>query len=188
MTETVAELMTELGSMLENVRVEPVPQSQIWAVHLTPETAVQVEVNAPMNSLVLSSTLGRPARADRAAVYENLLSYNFHWDATGGARMALTEPDGDVELLYELPAHGVDATQLGGAVLAFAGKVVAWRQIISQPPPGARKPQDARNAWPSRPERLSTSALTLPGLSGPVGARVHGDVNFGAAPFDAELI
>ncbi len=133
-TETAAELMTELGSVLDEVRIESVPQSRAWAVHLNSDTTVQVEVNAPMSSLVLSSTLGRPARADRAVVYENLLSYNLHWDATGGARMALTEPDGDLELLCELPARGLDATQLGGAVLAFAGTALAWRQIISQPP------------------------------------------------------
>jgi hypothetical protein len=61
-----------------------------------------------------------------------LLVYNAAWRETGGGRLALDEPGGEVMLIFDLAATGLDVSALQ-AVLANVQEVAAlWRRLIAR--------------------------------------------------------
>lgn len=131
--EQIGILMSEIGPVLDPLAVQAFPEDKCWAVALDDDTVVLVELDERKNSLVLSIELGEPPPGDRTALYEKLLQLNFHWDVTGGNRMAIDGAGGKVVQLFETPADGLDATRLSALLAAFAQTASAWRQVVQRP-------------------------------------------------------
>ena len=77
--------------------------------------------------LVLWGDVGTPQPGDRARLYDLLLRYGFHWDETGGVRMAVEGQDGPVIQLVDVPLAGLDGQKLQALVRGFVAKLHAWR-------------------------------------------------------------
>lgn len=126
-------LIADLGPVLEPLAIQASDEDASWVVLMDDHLIVAVDYDERKRSLVLSSELGEPPAGDRTALYETLLQSNYHWDVTGGTRMALDGPAGQVVQVLEIPADALDATGLSGMVSAFADTARAWRQIVKGP-------------------------------------------------------
>jgi Tir chaperone protein (CesT) family len=136
--ERVHDLMTEVGALMDLPQVtELPPEHDYWRVVAADETGIDVDLDRATGRIVLSTALGQPRAQGREALYDMLLAYNGAWRETGGARIGLDEPGGEVVLLFDLAAEGLDAGSLG-AVLANLQEVAAlWRRLVARGGPAA---------------------------------------------------
>lgn len=130
--DQVLSLMGQLGPVLNPPAIYASEEDKTWGVALSEDLTVLVEYDEAKDCLVLAAELGTPPDGDRTALYELLLRMNYHWETTGGVRMALDGPAGQVVQVFELATEGLEATRLGATVTAFAETAVAWREIIQR--------------------------------------------------------
>ena len=131
--EQIEILMSEVGPVLDPLEVAALPEQKSWAVAMEEDLAVLVQFDEQKNSLFLTGDVGAPPAGDRTALYEILLQMNHHWESTGGLRMAIDGPGGEVTQVFEIPADGLDAGRLAGILSAFAVAAKAWRGIVERP-------------------------------------------------------
>lgn len=131
--EQVEALMSQLGAVLDPLGITAFPSSKTWGIALDEQTSVLVDFDDTLGKLVLSCEVGKPAPGDRIKLYELMLRHNFHWDRTGGVRLALDGDDGNVVQIVDLAADGLDVTRLNRVVQGFADAARAWREMIKRP-------------------------------------------------------
>jgi hypothetical protein len=143
--EQIETLMSDVGPVLDPLAIDAMPEAKCWGIAMEEDLSVLVEFDEQKNCLVLSSELGAPAPGDRTALYELLLQLNYHWNATGGNRMAVNGPGGDIVQMYELGADNLDATQLSAVLKTFSEVAKAWRQVVQQPSSAQTSTLDAHH-------------------------------------------
>lgn len=131
--DQVAALFAQVGPILDPLAIDAVMEEQTWGIAVGEDLTVLVQFDEQKNCLVLAADLGTPPAGDRTDLYELLLQINFHWNATGGNRLALNGPGGDVVQLYEIGAEGLDATRLSEIVASFAEAAKAGRELVQRP-------------------------------------------------------
>ncbi len=153
----VTALISQIGPILNPLAIEASEELRSWAIAMPDDLAVVVQFDEDKNCLVLASELGAPPAGDRTALYEILLQINFHWDTTGGTRMAINGPGGEVVQVYEIGADGLDATRLSAILASFADGAKAWRELIQRPAaaPGST-PGSSPDATPESTPDLQT--------------------------------
>ena len=90
--------------------------------------------------LVASIALGKVAPARKLVVYEAMLTYNLLWRQTGGARMGLGGPEGDVTLVHEMAAEQLTVPELGAALAKACQIAGAWRSFVLKDEHGETEP------------------------------------------------
>jgi len=140
----VTALLDQLGPVLNPLAIEASEEHQSWGIALEDDVNVLVQFDAQKGCLVLACEVGAPPAGDRTGIYELLLHTNYHWDTTGGLRLALNAPGGDVVQAYELAVADLDVSQLSATVISFAESAKAWREII----------QSSASTLPPAPEDL----------------------------------
>lgn len=131
--EQIEMLMSEVGPVLDPLTIDAIADLKSWAIAMEEDLAVFVQFNEEKNCLFVASELGAPPAGDRTALYELLLLLNFHWNTTGGSRMAINGPGGEVVQVFEIAADGLDATRLARVLSSFAVAARAWREIVQRP-------------------------------------------------------
>jgi hypothetical protein len=139
-------LMTELGPVLNPLSISYFSGDNTWAVQLDEETGVLVDFVADQGKFVLHCELGAPPAGDRFTLYELLLRYNYHWNDTGGGRMALDENGGNVVFLFESSAHDMDVTQLTTILRNFHDAALAWKIVVHESGPN-QSPQSTEHMF-----------------------------------------
>ena len=114
-------LINELGPILDPLQIEGAPEQRCWSVLLDEEVALLLDLDEEQGKLVISCDLGQPAAGDRTQLYEILLTYNAQWALTGGCRLALDEPNGNVIQIFDLQAEGLDVSRLGHTLTMWHG-------------------------------------------------------------------
>ena len=138
-------VMSEIGPMLELAAVVESDEGDGWLLAIDEEDAVLVELDDAQDRIFLSADAGVPPEEARLRLYEMLLVYNRQWPASGGVRMALEEPGGEVVQMLELPAAGLDATRLGQILVSYLEILAGWRAVVSGRP---RPEEEADTAVP----------------------------------------
>ena len=130
--EHVQGLMQEIGAVADLAAVAEHEGEDVWSLLVDDEEGgvVWVDLDDARGCLVLSGEVGTPQPVDRERLNDLLLRYNFHWDATGGVRMAVEGEGGPVIQLADVPLAGLDAGRLGVVVRGFAAMLAAWRAIL----------------------------------------------------------
>ena len=131
--EQVEILMEGIGPILDPLAIDFLEEAQAWAVAIEEDIAVLIQFDDRKNCLVLTTDLGSPPAGDRTALYETLMQLNYHWDATGGVRMAVDQAGGDVMQIYEISAENMDFGRLAETIAAFAAMASAWRRVVERP-------------------------------------------------------
>lgn len=144
--DQVTILMSELGPILNPPAVYASDEEKSWGIALEEDLTVLVQFDEQKASLVLACELGAPPEGDRLALYEILLQVNYHWETTGGNRMAINRPGGEVVQVFEVPAEGLDAIRLSEIVNSFAEAAKAWRLIVLNPASAQESMPDAPGA------------------------------------------
>ncbi len=84
--------------------------------------------------LVATIELGRVAPSRKILAYEAMLTYNLLWRETGGARMAMAGPDGEVVLVHEWAAEQATACDLSAMLARLFQVGGAWRRFVIEAP------------------------------------------------------
>jgi hypothetical protein len=132
--EQIEALMIELGPLLNPMGIAAFPSENVWGVQIDEETSVLVDFEEARDRLVLSCEIGVPPSGDRTRLYELMLRHNFHWNVTGGSRMAIDANDGNVVQIFDVPAAGIEVSGLHRVMQNFVDSARAWREIVRQPP------------------------------------------------------
>ena len=128
----VTQVMTEIGPLLELGAVIESDDGDGWILVVDEDNSVLVELDETEERILLSADAGLPDDDARPRLYEMLLAYNRQWHATGGIRMALEEPGGEVVQMLELPVAGLGVTRLAQVFVAFLEVLAGWRTIVAR--------------------------------------------------------
>lgn len=81
--------------------------------------------------VVLTAMLGVPSESMQLSVYETLLCYNLLRKDTGGVKMALSGPGGELVLLYELFASNLNRNELQTVLINFVSISQVWSMYVT---------------------------------------------------------
>lgn len=126
-------LMSEVAPILDPLMIDVSAGPKCCLVVMEADLGVLIQLDEKRNRLFLSTELGAPPPCDLKQFYETLLYVNYHWEKTGGARLALNRPGGDVVLVSETAADGQEATQFCAILTSFAATAKASRKIVQNP-------------------------------------------------------
>lgn len=125
-------LIEELGPKTPEVDAVLQQDETNWVLMLEDESAIIIEWASNPSRLVLSANLGRPNEGSQLTIYETLLSYNLLWQDTGGVRMAIDGPQGEVMLIYDLCDDHLTLGELQTVVLNLANIAEIWRDYVGK--------------------------------------------------------
>lgn len=125
-------LLQELGPVTPEIDAVMQQDESCWLLVLEDESSITVEWTGNPDRLVLSTALGRPSENAQLSVYETLLSYNLLWQDTGGVRMAIDGPNGDVILIYDLFDDHLLVADLQTVVLNLVSIASIWRDYVQK--------------------------------------------------------
>ena len=131
--EQVESLMEQLGPVLDPLEIVGFPDQSVWGLQIDEETRLFVDYDNQYNKLVVSCDLGAPTSNDRARLYELFLQSNYTWQATGGTRLAIDSPGGNVILLVDLSPDNLTVNDFSKMLAGFSRSAQTWKEIISQP-------------------------------------------------------
>lgn len=136
--ETARLLLQEVAALTPQITSLDKGEDDAWLLSFDDKPEILVEWADQPERLVLSACLGRATEPQRLAVYETLLSYNLLWQDTGGVRMALDGPEGEVFLIYDLFDDQVSVVDLQGVLLNLANIAGIWGEYVTRAEDQAR--------------------------------------------------
>lgn len=120
-----------MGPLLEVSEVSEAEDGLTWILAFEEGAVVFAELDEASDRLVLSIEIGSPEPASRVDLLELLLAYNGQWTRTGGIRMVLDEPGGQVVQMFELTAGDLEASRLAAILVRFLDIGLGWRRVVS---------------------------------------------------------
>lgn len=135
--EQVSVLIQQLGPVLDPLLIDFHTDQRCWEVVLDDEVSLLIDFDAVQNKLVVTGEVGQPEVERQLELYEQLLTYNSLWQVTGGGRMALDTAGGNVVMLFDVTADGLEIPALADILSSLAGALRAWREIVTRPPGAA---------------------------------------------------
>lgn len=124
-------MMQEIGPSLPEIEAVIQSEEKNWAIQFEDQSIVMLEWAENPERVVLTAMLGTPSESMQLSVYETLLCYNLLWKDTGGVKMALSGPGGELILLYELFATDLDLAGLQTVVTNFTSIAQVWSVYVT---------------------------------------------------------
>ncbi len=128
--ERIQIMMEEIGPSMPDIEAVIQSEEKNWAIQFEDQSIVMVEWADRPDRVVLSAMLGTPSEKMQLSVYETLLCYNLLWKDTGGVKMALAGPGGELILLYELHASELNLNELQTVLSNFASIAQVWSVYV----------------------------------------------------------
>ncbi len=125
-------MMEEIGPSLPEIECVIQNEETQWAIQFDDRSIVMLEWAEKPDRVALTAILGKPSERMQLSVYETLLCYNLLWKDTGGVKMALSGPGGELVLLYEL--FFTDELNLSGlqtVLTNFASIAQVWNVYVT---------------------------------------------------------
>ena len=140
--EHLQHLMREIGPQLSLAAVTEYDEENLWVLTFDEATVIEADFDATFGKLVLASTIAPAMEGTEAQLYPLLLQFNYAWEQTGGARMALDGPGGSAVMVIDVPIGELDFQKLQTVLINLAAQVCHWRAVlqsmsITTPPPRA---------------------------------------------------
>ena len=139
-------MMEEIGPSMPEIEAVIQSEEKNWAIQFDDQSIVMLEWTSKPDRIVLSAMLGTPAEKMQLSVYETLLCYNLLWKDTGGVKMALAGPGGELILLYELHASDLMLAELQTVISNFSSIAQVWGMYVTgegeQPAGNVHGPMD----------------------------------------------
>lgn len=107
--------------------------SASWTVRFDDDAVLLLAWDGELEHLMVQSLLGRPAEHAMVAVYQAVLAYNASWQDNGGARIGMVDADGELALMFDVPAHGLTLEQLQRVLLGVRSVAAAWVRCVADP-------------------------------------------------------
>jgi hypothetical protein len=124
-------MMEEIGPAMSEIEAVIQSEEKNWAVQFEDQSIVMLEWAESPDRVVLTAMLGVPSEAMQLSVYETLLCYNLLWKDTGGVKMALSGPGGELVLLYELFASNLNRNELQTVLINFVSISQVWSVYVT---------------------------------------------------------
>ena len=128
--ERVQIMMEEIGPSMPEIEAVIQSGEKNWAIQFDDQSIVMLEWAEKPDRIVLSSMLGAPVEDMQLSVYETLLCYNLLWKDTGGVKMALAGPGGELILLYELHASELMLNDMQTILSNFVSIAQVWSVYV----------------------------------------------------------
>jgi hypothetical protein len=124
-------MMEEIGPAMAEIEAVIQSDDKKWAIQFEDQSIIMLEWTERPDRIVLSSMLGIPSETMQLSVYEALLCYNLLWKDTGGVKMALAGPGGDLMLLYELYVDQLMLNDLQIVISNFSSISQVWSVYVT---------------------------------------------------------
>ncbi len=124
-------MMEEIGPSMPEIEAVIQSEESNWAIQFDDQSIIMLEWAEQPDRVVLTTMLGSPSESMQLSVYETLLCYNLLWKDTGGVKMALSGPGGELVLLYELHASGLSLPDLQVVLSNFASIAQVWSVYVT---------------------------------------------------------
>ncbi len=124
-------MMEEIGPAMSEIEAVIQSEEKNWAVQFEDQSIVMLEWAESPDRVVLTAMLGVPSETMQLSVYETLLCYNLLWKDTGGVKMALSGPSGELVLLYELFASNLNRNELQTVLINFVSISQVWSVYVT---------------------------------------------------------
>jgi hypothetical protein len=124
-------MMEEIGPSMPEIEAVIQSEEKNWAIQFDDQSIVTLEWAEKPERVVLSSMLGVPSESMQLSVYETLLCYNLLWKDTGGVKMALSGPGGELVLLYELFVSDLSLNELQTVLSNFVSIAQVWSVYVT---------------------------------------------------------
>jgi hypothetical protein len=124
-------MMEEIGPAMPEIDAVIQSEEENWAIQFEDQTIVTLEWAKNPDRVVLSSMLGIPSESMQLSVYETLLCYNLLWKDTGGVKMALAGPNGELVLLYDLYMNDLMLNELQTVLSNFVSIGQVWSVYVT---------------------------------------------------------
>ena len=128
--EIISQVVTDLGPLVDRLHEVTTPGEGLWGLQFD-EEAIHCELDAGGERLYLTMELGPLPEARREDVLQSLLAFNVLGIETGGVRMALDRPGGQVLQVCDILTAGIDVTQVAQVVESLLAKAEAWRALLA---------------------------------------------------------
>ncbi len=124
-------MMEEIGPSLPEIEAVIQSEDKNWAIQFSDQAIVMLEWAEDPDRVVLTSLLGAPSESMQLSVYETLLCYNLLWKDTGGVKMALSGPGGDLVVIYELFSADLTLGELQTVLTNFVSIAQIWTVYVT---------------------------------------------------------
>ncbi len=124
-------MMEEIGPSLPEIEAVIQSEDKNWAIQFSDQAIVMLEWAENPDRVVLTSLLGAPSESMQLSVYETLLCYNLLWKDTGGVKMALSGPGGDLVVIYELFSTDLTLGELQTVLTNFVSIAQIWTVYVT---------------------------------------------------------
>ena len=124
-------MMEEIGPAMPEVEAVIQSEEKNWAIQFEDQSIAMLEWAESPDRVVLTAMLGIPSETMQLSVYETLLCYNLLWKDTGGVKMALSGPGGELVLLYELFASNLNRNELQTVLINFVSISQVWSVYVT---------------------------------------------------------
>lgn len=124
-------MMEEIGPAMPEIEAVIQSEEKNWAIQFEDQSIVMLEWAENPDRVVLTAILGTPSETMQLSVYETLLCYNLLWKDTGGVKMALSGPGGELVLLYELFAATLNRHDLQTVLINFVSIAQVWGVYVT---------------------------------------------------------
>ena len=123
-------MMEEVGPEVSDIETVIQNEDRDWAIQFEDQTIVTLEWADNPDKVVLSTILGKPTQKNQLSVYETLLCYNLLWRDTGGVKMVLGGPEGEILLIYEMYMQETNLNEFKTVLLNFLNIAKVWEVFI----------------------------------------------------------
>ncbi|MCM0045191.1 MAG: type III secretion system chaperone [Burkholderiaceae bacterium] len=124
-------MMEEIGPFMPSIEAVIQSEEKNWAIQFDDQSIVMLEWAEKPDRVVLTAMLGAPSESMQLSVYETLLCYNLLWKDTGGVKMALSGPGGELILLYELFSTDLTLNELQTVLTNFVSIAQVWSVYVT---------------------------------------------------------
>lgn len=140
-------LLAEVGPLDETILAVVRGADDRWAIRFD-QTDVEAEYDEPTGRLMLSTDLGAPPPLRAAKVYEAVLTYGSLWRDTGGVRIALSRPGGELLQMAELAAADLTPAVLVTVAVNLQARTAFWRDFVSGEDDGGTADEPVAQEFP----------------------------------------
>lgn len=124
-------MMEEIGPNMTEIEAVIQSEEKNWAIQFDDQSIIMLEWADNPDRVVLTAMLGTPTESMQLSVYETLLCYNLLWKDTGGVKMALSGPGGELVLLYELFSVNLSLNELQTVLANFVSIAQVWSVYVT---------------------------------------------------------
>ena len=124
-------MMEEVGPAMPEIEAVIQSEEKNWAIQFEDQSITTLEWADKPDRIVLSAMLGIPSESMQLSVYETLLCYNLLWKDTGGVKMALAGPSGELMLLSELFVAELNLSELQIVLANFISIAQVWTVYVT---------------------------------------------------------